>query len=559
MPRNKPVIAIALDAAEPRSVEKWISQGKLKNLRKLRDQGSFTNLEGFEYPSAEGPWTEFLTGCSPQKTGFWHYYRFKKDTYSIDSHGAYDFQEFPPFYATGESHKVAIFDMPQTRFSEGVNGLDIQAWGSHAPMHGSASSPEELYQELLEKHGKHPLLDNDYLEALRSPDQLETFKQQLKVGIKRRAEICKDLLKREQWDFFLTVFSETHSAGHGFWHYTNPDHPLYPYLKDRMPGDPILETFEAIDDAIGEILAAAPDDANVIVFSAHSMGSNAMDLPSIVFLPEFLYRYSFPGKAALTANKPASALKAPFLESKDWVLDIWRQVNDPNPVRKFLRQRAPYRFVKTIDRLFGIPADLGVVPPYKLVEMGAKGEIDTIAYQPASWLTFLWPKMKAFALQSFSEGYIRINLKNREPNGVVDASEYESVCQEITDKLMQLTDARTGKKLVNKVVRTRQDPYSTDTKLPDPDLIVVWDRTCSTDVVDSPEYGRIGPVPHYRGGSHRPEGFMLAAGPDIPHETGNLNGHILDLAPTMLDLMEAPIPDYMEGKSLRKTLSTSSI
>lgn len=557
MSKKKTVVAIGLDAADPSAVEQWISEGKLKNLRKLRDRGVFADLDNFEYPSAEGPWTTFLTGCSPQKTGFWQYYDFLEKSYGIHSFGAYDFKEFPPFYAVGDSHKVAIFDMPQTRFSDKVNGIDIHAWGSHAPMHESASQPAELYQDITEKHGPHPLLHDDYLEALRSPDQLERFKDLLQVGIERRTAICKDLLKQEDWDLFLTIFSETHSAGHGFWHFKYPDHPLYDHIKNRVAGDPLYEVFQKVDEAVGEIIDNCPEDADIVVFSVHSMGSNSMDLPSIVFLPEFLYRYSFPGQAALTNNTSKSPLKSPFLRSKDWVLDIWRTVNDPNPIRRFLRRRCPYRLIKHVDSLLGVPSNPNLVPPYELRRMDDAGEIDAVPYQPASWFTFLWPDMKAFALPSFSEGYIRINLKGREAKGKVDASEYDSVCEELTGKLMKLTDPRSGAKLVKEVVRTRQDPYTQDQKLPNADLIVVWNKECSTDVVDSAEYGRIGPFHHYRGGSHRPNGFMLAAGPNIPKESDKLEGHVMDMAPTILNLMDAEVPEYLEGESLLKAPSAT--
>jgi len=38
---------------------------------------------------------------------------------------------------------------------------------------------------------------------------------------------------------------------------------LYPLLGARSSGDALLEVFEAVDQAIGEILAKAPEDAYV--------------------------------------------------------------------------------------------------------------------------------------------------------------------------------------------------------------------------------------------------------------------------------------------------------
>ncbi|MDJ0598615.1 MAG: nucleotide pyrophosphatase, partial [Crocosphaera sp.] len=78
----------------------------------------------------------------------------------------------------------------------------------------------------------------------------------------------------------------------------------------------------------------------------------------------------------------------------------------------------------------------------------------------------------------------------------------------------------------------------------------VWQDDYPTDVMESPDYGRFGPLPHYRAGSHRAEGLILGAGPGIKANTTISSGHVLDLAPTLLSLMDAPIPEYLEGKPL---------
>jgi predicted AlkP superfamily phosphohydrolase/phosphomutase len=158
--------------------------------------------------------------------------------------------------------------------------------------------------------------------------------------------------------------------------------------------------------------------------------------------------------------------------------------------------------------------------------------------------------MKAFAVPSFAEGYIRINLKGREPNGLVDLSEYHAVCDDICEKLYRLKEPRTGIPMVTRIVRTRENPLDRDPKLPDPDLIIVWQDEYASDVMDSPDYGRFGPLPPYRAGSHRAKGFFMATGPDVPVGADLTSGHVLDLAPTILDWMGASVPSHLDGKPL---------
>ncbi|WP_254034967.1 hypothetical protein [Planktothrix agardhii] len=81
--------------------------------------------------------------------------------------------------------------------------------------------------------------------------------------------------------------------------------------------------------------------------------------------------------------------------------------------------------------------------------------------------------MKAFALPTFAvEGFVRINLKGREPEGIVEPDNYDELCEELTQHLYNLKDARTGKSVIKKVVRTRDNVLDQDPDLPNADLVV---------------------------------------------------------------------------------------
>ena len=136
-----PVIAIGLDSAEPTLIEKWIAEGRLKNISRLWNEGAHARLENFKGYSAELPWTTFLTGCAPDKTGFWSPIEYHEDSYGVSHRGAYDFGEFKPFFALGERYRVIAFDVPQMRLCDDVNGLQALAWGAHSPQTESVSSP----------------------------------------------------------------------------------------------------------------------------------------------------------------------------------------------------------------------------------------------------------------------------------------------------------------------------------------------------------------------------------------------------------------------------------
>ncbi len=172
-----------------------------------------------------------------------------------------------------------------------------------------------------------------------------------------------------------------------------------------------------------------------------------------------------------------------------------------------------------------------------------------------------WARMRAFALPSFSEGYVRLNVRGREASGMIDPADYDKVCADVSADIMRLTDARTGKAAAKRVVRTRVGPDgpAVDGERPsDADLIVVWDGV-PIDVVDHPTAGRIGPVPFKRSGSHVHRGFLMAAGPGVGEGARLPEAHALDIPPTILTLLGAPIPAHFDGHPLALTTDAPAL
>jgi predicted AlkP superfamily phosphohydrolase/phosphomutase len=550
-----PVIAIGLDAADPNLIEKWMEQGYLPNLSRLRKSGTYGRLKTFEYYRAETPWTTFLTGCAPEKTGYWSMLKYCEDTYTVNKVEAYNFEEFQPFYALNPQKNIAVIDMPQTRLSDTVNGVQLLAWGAHSPQGPSCSKPESFFKEMVDKHGEHPVLNRDGANT-QDVDALKRLSENLQIGIARRSAICQDVLQQDDWSLLLTVFGEAHVAGHYFWHLSQKDHPLYEQFSHHFTEDPLLQAFVSMDKAIGDILSKAPRNARTIVFSAHGMGSNVMDLPSLVFLPEFLYRLNFPGKAGLALGKmgsePGPYITDEISKKQGWVGSLLNLKYEANPFKRFLKKVLPTKIVRRLQSYLDAPTENNIDSPFYLRQQGVPEP-----FQPANWYRRFWPQMKAFALPSFSEGYIRINLEGRDPQGIVKPTEYETLCDEIAEKLYELRDARTGQPMVKSIIRTRQSPLDNDPKLPDADLAVIWQEETVADCVESNDIGRIGPVPVIRTGSHRADGFILAKGEGIDQGATLEPGHSLDLAPTILSLMNSPLPHYFDGKPLIKLPVTS--
>lgn len=545
-----PIIAIGLDSGDPELLEKWMNEGHLKTFSKLRENGGYGRIHNTvnycgiaeEMGATETLWPAFITGCRANTTGFWDIVKYDPKNYNIScdlQDSGYDYEKFPPFYALEDNYKIAIFDLPYASISQKVNGIQLLGWGGTYPYNPNASNPSELYGKIVKRYGKNPILYQDY-GAWWQDSYIQWEISALADSIAKHAAIAKDFLQQDQWDLFLMTFNETHTAGHDLYHCSDPRHPLYSAYSKRYAVDPVLETYKNIDRAIGEILATAPQEAYVLCFSLHGMGLNYSDLMSQTFLSEILYRFSFPGQVAIAPGQPNTP-PPPVMETfprNSWHGQVWASLYEPNPIKRFLRTWTPKRFLKGDQH--------GLRSPFTLLE-----EDVPMSALPVMWYQSLWPKMKAFALPGFADGHIRINLKGREQNGIVTADEYDSLCEEISQVLLQLRDARTGQPVVKKVVRTRRSAMDYNATLPDSDLVALWyENEQITDVVDSPDFGRIGPVPLFRTGSHWERGFLFAQGPGIAAKSTLPVCDTIDLPPTILNLMGAPIPDHFEGKVL---------
>jgi predicted AlkP superfamily phosphohydrolase/phosphomutase len=507
------VLAIGLDSAEWSLLERHMADGELPTIQRLLEQGGKGDLDVPDL--GDLAWPEFLSGRPAQTLRYASTLGYATD-YTVQNVGAYDFEEFQPFYTDCPGRKIIVFDVPQARLTQPVDGVQILGWGSHSPLSASVSDPPGLMADLATEFGIHPAFGDDWMHVTLTEQKWQRLERAFLTGIERRARIGQALMTRYPWDLMLMAFSETHAAGHGMWHLSG-DHSG----AAKLPGaDPLRSIHRAIDRAIAELVATAGPDTRVILFSGHGMRANSDELGTLVFLPELLYRHSF-GKAAL-ARGSTSTLPPPSQARGDWGQLMWSQTEDPNPLRRAMRRHAGLGVSRRLERVLG---GTGLEHPYTT----------SLHYMPPLWYRPFWPEMTAFALPGFAHGFVRLNVRGRERDGIVPPEDFEKTCNELTALISGLTDARTGEPVVSEVVRTRQSPAQESGEL-DADLVVKWLFT-PVDVVDTPGFGRIGPVPFRQPGGHHSQGFVVVAGPGVP--SGPLPRRPLrDLAPMILELLD---------------------
>jgi predicted AlkP superfamily phosphohydrolase/phosphomutase len=158
-----------------------------------------------------------------------------------------------------------------------------------------------------------------------------------------------------------------------------------------------------------------------------------------------------------------------------------------------------------------------------------------------------WSRTKAWGEGGY---YCRLflNVKGREPDGVVDPSEYERTRDELIRQLEALGDEE-GRPIGTKVFRPEE--LWAERNGVTPDLIVYWGNLYWRSV-GTVGGGKIHAFENDTGpddANHSPEGVFVMAGPGT--KPGRSDGlRLQDVAPTILDRFDLPIPKEMIGQAV---------
>ncbi len=524
---SSPVIAVGIDIASPELIEKWSRDGHLPTLASLINRGSWGRVLSTSDLSSGTIWPTFFTGVSPAKHGqFFTHMQLINGTYRIDKKYANQVKRYPFWFQLNRvGRRIAIIDVPQTYPLRGLNGVQIVGWGAEYPAWKRSSWPPELIGEMISRFGTHPLAD-EYRLSIKPETENEytDLYKNLISGAEKKGEISKHLLKQEPWDFFLTIFPETHWATHLLWQILDESHPNYDPEIAKTIKNAFINLYTAIDTWISKFLEVMPD-ATFLIFSLSGMGPNYSGWH---LLPEVLQRM---GMTTDIPNDPVGGIR--------WLSNISKGLGGLMPTRKW----GSYKIRRVEDSLSLRTIEIAKqIIPRRIWDKWTR----QLLYAGNNWK---WSR--AFCIPNDYAGAIRINLKGREPNGLVKpGKEYDALCDELVKELSALENPDTGKKAVSDVLRI-DELYQGDNIGDLPDIIVMWVGDAPIRALYSPRIGTVsGENPERRSGAHRPYGFLAASGKHIKHVRDLGGASIMDIAPTILYLMGQPIPSDMDGKVL---------
>ena len=181
---------------------------------------------------------------------------------------------------------------------------------------------------------------------------------------------------------------------------------------------------------------------------------------------------------------------------------------------------------------------------------GCRSSLD---WMPAARYQPIWPKMPAFALPSFYDGRIRINLQGRERKGIVPLEEYEFRCEEIRQILMECRDPFSGQCVVDHI-EWAGEQSALELAASRADINVSWKG--SPLCLEHPEFGRVGPVPFRRTGGHTGLYGMAYLKSDNLRAGDYGIRSSFDVVPTLFALLGERLPEKISGHSFVSQLGS---
>lgn len=487
-------IVLGLDGATWTVLDKYIEAGSLPNIASLVEDGYSGTLESTFPPITAPAWLSMATGQNPGKTGVYYYMnRESADSFEFDTFGSEKYQ--------GQSFWDVLAEQGR---SVGVFNYPMlyppyetdgfMVSGLGGPEDDTITYPESLHDELNEVTGGYDV-KVPYADPKYRNEPEKLTVDLLDIVEKREAAI-KYLLAEKDPDVFFGVVSATDWAQHYFWQYYDPDHVWHEpghEAKLRRVWERVDQTVRLVSDF------AERNDARLFVVSDHGFGP----VNRTFYLNEWLenegYRVSAGGQ--------------PF--SSAWLRMF--------PYIKSITQR----LVSKVPLLNDVAVSVG-----RSVKPTPNEDLD-------------WDRSTAFAPEhNITCGMIHL------------LSDDETMNEEIKRSLGEI---EVDGKSLSVEVYEREELYQGRNVDLAPELLIEVDGfECAVEPRFSKNGRRFkkGPPLAARSGGHNREGILIISGEGVT-PAANREASLLDIAPTLLFLEDAPIPNVVDGEPLLDALENS--
>lgn len=505
-------MVIGLDSATLDLVRPWVEAGHLPNLGEFFARGAVGPLLSTLPPISAPAWSTFATGLNPGKHGILNFVQFVADSYeprlvNASQRRGESFWEI----AGRQGVRGGVINLPITYPPRPYNGFIITGMLSPGVSRRMASPPG-VFDDLSAVSPDYAI-DVDVGKGSGRQGKRVFLDRSLAI-LQARLEAALGLYRRHRPPLFCVVFTVGDRISHYFWDDMEALQAGRANTETEVRlGRAIQETYERLDEAVGQLVAEAGSDTDVLILSDHGAGPLRKGLS----LHELLAQHGLLTRA-----------RTPLL------------------------RRAVGGVVQRLIRTLPVPVKSKIKAYFpalsrRAARVAASRDVD-------------FTQAKAYPPDN--SGSVFINVKGRQPNGIVEpGAEYEALRDKVIRILSELEDPGTGKRVAARVWRREE----------------IWPGPCVAQMPDVilEQAERIYEIPNFRhprggevffdlaeasrdrwcrSGGHRREGLFMAMGPHIKH-TEVRAANIADVPVTALALLGCAIPDDLDGRVLAGVLS----
>lgn len=507
------VLMIGLDGASPALVERW--QADLPNLGRLMGKGAWGTLRSTRPHYTLPAWPSMLTGVHPGKLGFFGFQRRLPGSYQLTFNSIRNSPAPAVWDVLGcIGRRSGLIGVPGTFPPQAINGFLVAGFPSPAnDGRLTFTYPAELSRRLDERFQRYEIqVYHSY-----KPGEEEAFARACQRVAEIQWEAAEWLASTQSWDFLAVVSLTIDRASHYFWRFMDPDHPLYD-SRDADRWGSLLHDFYCREDAhLGRLLEQVDDQDLVLVTSDHGFTGRYR----VVYLNQWLQQRGY-------LHLEQQVLQA------DWLGKLAAPL-----VRLYQRNRAVRTLLAPLHRTAARDRLLAAHHAHQ------HGRL-RLDMAPVAW-----DETRAYAL---NQNRLYLNLQGREPQGQVAPDDYESTLKQLEAELHGLRD-RDGH-LIPVRLRRGRELYEGSFVEQGPDLLIYFDdyhcdlaTGVGGDQITGPS-GRLS-------GTHHPDGLVIIHGPGVRPGT-RLEADIVDVAPTILHALDAPVPNHCDGRPIRGAFTEDS-
>ncbi len=466
------VLIVGWDGADWKILRPMLDAGELPTLASLIERGAYGGCLSTVPSHSWCAWPSFMTGLGPAGHA----------VFDILEHKPGRSKRLPVTYRSIRARTVfadlsdagrtsLAVNIPLTFPAPEIRGKVVA--GGVLPASRSYTYPVELQAE-LDRNAPFPVNGMSWTTFRNRP---EPFLDECVDITSKRQRAMEYLLDTTEWDVAVLVYVSTDRIQHCLMGYIHPEHPEYPRLKDTAVAERTRDVYRRLDDGLARLLERTTERDLVILMSDHGHQ---------------------PCTRTCTMDRILEHLGFLTFGRGSFTFDLVRW----GPGRRIARKI--YDVFKLHGRV-SIPAT----------------PID-------------WSRSRAYtSVVSTGEG-VSVNLKGREPEGIVAPADYEKVRDDLAAALEGFRDPGTGRSPIARIYRKEEvmsGPFL-DTA---PDLLLVpaplYSLTHARGMVEDADW---------LSGDHRLEGILVATGPEVRPGPLEEKVELIDLGPTALAALGVP-------------------